>query len=356
MTKSSKRIRILISAAGVALAAYLLYDIFRTTDLRQTANTIESVSLIGVIMIFVPSIVGAFIDAFGWKKLLPVHIRRPESTSIHAFWQVLRVRIASEAVVNTVPLGSVISDPLKAWMLRKYVGISTASGIASVALRTFLLAESQSFIVLIVSIAGFGWLSAMSEGFIYKDSLVWFSLSISILALIIYTGLIIASCSGSLTKAIHRKLSKIKIARFRDWILDREKYFQELNNELATFANERRKTLFYVVILYVFLWSMEGVETYIILHYLGVSVSFSEAYAVEAICSFIRSVAVILPSGLGAQDAGYVAFLNGMGESQPVAVAFVLIKRLRQLVWVVAGGLLLLAFRRSGTVNVPIPL
>src|ERR1700722_6976092 len=155
MAKSSNRIRAAIGLAGAALAVYLLYDIFRNTDLRQTARTIESVSLIGVILIFVPSIAGAFIDALGWKQLLPARTRRAHSGSNQAFWQVLRVRVASEAVVNTLPLGSVVSDPLKSWMLRKYIGISTPSGIASVALRTFLLAESQSFIVLMVCITGF---------------------------------------------------------------------------------------------------------------------------------------------------------------------------------------------------------
>ena len=247
MTKSSKRIRVAIGAAGVALAVYLFYDIFRNTDLHQTVITIESVSLIGVILIFVPSIAGAIIDALGWRELLPLKTHQDRLTSTRAFWQVLRVRVASEAVVNTVPLGSVVSDPLKAWMLRKYFGISTASGIASVALRTFLLAESQSFIVLMVSIAGWGWLSLMSERFLHNGLLGWFSLSISVLALIIYTALIVASCSGSLTRTIHSKLSKIKIARFRDWIINREKYFLELNAELATFAEERRGALFAVV-------------------------------------------------------------------------------------------------------------
>jgi uncharacterized protein (TIRG00374 family) len=351
MAKSQNRIRVAIGIAGAALAIYLFYDIFRTTDLRQTVLTLESVSFIGVVLIFLPSIFGAFLDAYGWQKLLPISTLLGRRASVLAFWKVLNVRTASETIVNTVPLGAVISHPLKAWLLRRDFGISLASAFASVSLRTFLLAESQSSILLIVTLAGWSWLSSLSQISLHNGSLVWLCLSISVFALVAYTLVIIASCSGSLIQKLHQKLAKIKIARFKSWILEQEKHFRELNNELAAFATERRAALFYVIALYLIVWSMEGVETYIILRYLGVSISFFDAYAIEAVCSFIRSVAIILPSGLGAQDAGYVAFLNGIGESQPVAVAFILIKRLRQLVWIVAGGLLLLAFRRKGAIK-----
>jgi uncharacterized protein (TIRG00374 family) len=92
------------------------------------------------------------------------------------------------------------------------------------------------------------------------------------------------------------------------------------------------------------MWSLEAVETYVILRLIGAPISFAEAYAIETICSYIRSIAFVIPSGLGAQDAAYLGFLTGSGLSHPTAIAFILLKRMRQILWIAVGFAILFIF------------
>jgi uncharacterized membrane protein YbhN (UPF0104 family) len=61
-----------------------------------------------------------------------------------------------------------------------------------------------------------------------------------------------------------------------------------------------------------------------------------------------RHVMFLLPAGLGAQDAGYVAFLAALGVPNPVSLgaAFVVLKRGKELLWAAVGYALLFADSR----------
>ena len=54
-----------------------------------------------------------------------------------------------------------------------------------------------------------------------------------------------------------------------------------------------------------------------------------------------RNVLVVLPGGLGAQELGYATLLTGVGGDLGVCAAFALLKRARELLWVLAGFALL---------------
>jgi uncharacterized membrane protein YbhN (UPF0104 family) len=63
----------------------------------------------------------------------------------------------------------------------------------------------------------------------------------------------------------------------------------------------------------------------------------------ETTMSLIRAMLFILPAGLGVQDYGYVLFLKSFGvpDAESVGVAFVLIKRSKELIWIVVGYILM---------------
>ncbi|WP_437961386.1 hypothetical protein WME76_18240 [Sorangium sp. So ce119] len=59
----------------------------------------------------------------------------------------------------------------------------------------------------------------------------------------------------------------------------------------------------------------------------------------EVVLAMLRAAAFMVPSGLGVQDAGYVALLGALGVPGAVTVgaAFVLIKRAKEIVWIALG-------------------
>jgi uncharacterized membrane protein YbhN (UPF0104 family) len=68
--------------------------------------------------------------------------------------------------------------------------------------------------------------------------------------------------------------------------------------------------------------------------------------AMEAAVVFARNAAFFVPAGLGVQDAGYLAFLSAFGVAAPLAAAFIVVKRTKELLWIAAGYLVLLVLDR----------
>ena len=94
-------------------------------------------------------------------------------------------------------------------------------------------------------------------------------------------------------------------------------------------------------------WLMDSVETWLILRVLGVRIGFFSVYAFEPGLSLVRSMAFFVPAGLGVQDLGYFAFFNALGvpDAMGVGAAFVLLKRTKELFWVIVGYSLLFVLR-----------
>lgn len=331
----------LLAIVGLVIAGYFLAKIIRETDIAGSLQYIASIAPFSLAALFLISIVGVFADTLGWHLLLPRENTRKN------LWKMLRVRIVSEAVVSTVPAGSIIADPLKAWLLKRAFGLTLACGSASVALRTFLLADAQSLLTIIVTLLSLPWLFQVSPDILSgAHYLAWLMLGASLAACCIYTILLyLGSHRASLDK-LHRGLRKIRIGFLSTWIAKNERSFTDLRNELAEFGGSQAYRLWISGGLYIVLWMTDAVETYVLLRLLGIDIALGTAIEIEILCGFLRSIAFFVPSGIGLQDAAYLGFLKSIGASNPGAAAFILLKRMRQLVWIVLGYGLLLTIRK----------
>jgi uncharacterized membrane protein YbhN (UPF0104 family) len=92
------------------------------------------------------------------------------------------------------------------------------------------------------------------------------------------------------------------------------------------------------------------VETYLILRVRGADIGFVEAASIEVLLTFVRHVVFVVPAGLGVQDLGYVTGLAALGvpSAASLGAAFVLVKRSKELLWVVIGYVLLAADLKEG--------
>ena len=97
-------------------------------------------------------------------------------------------------------------------------------------------------------------------------------------------------------------------------------------------------------------WFLRAVETWLFLRLVGVDVPLPAAMVIETALILVRAMAVPVPAGLGVQDAGYVLCLKALGvpDATTVGAAFVLLKRGKDLFWILLGFLLLGVGRRRG--------
>jgi glycosyltransferase 2 family protein len=86
-------------------------------------------------------------------------------------------------------------------------------------------------------------------------------------------------------------------------------------------------------------WLAEGLDSWISLRLLGVRVSYANVLSFDSLVSLIRSLAFFLPGALGVQELSYMAFLRtfGIGDDTNLLMAFVLLKRAKEVFWIVTG-------------------
>jgi len=103
--------------------------------------------------------------------------------------------------------------------------------------------------------------------------------------------------------------------------------------------SQHKKNLVIASILFFIGWMTELLETYLILYGLGAQLSFLTVAFFEPIVSLLRSIAFIIPAGLGVMDAGYISSFKTFGIENAVtfAAAFILVKRAKEIFWSVIG-------------------
>jgi hypothetical protein len=67
------------------------------------------------------------------------------------------------------------------------------------------------------------------------------------------------------------------------------------------------------------------------------------ALSIGALAVFIKGGSFFIPGSLGAQDAGNLLLLQAFGYSDLTGITFALLRRFRELVWIVVGLLCLMA-------------
>jgi hypothetical protein len=91
------------------------------------------------------------------------------------------------------------------------------------------------------------------------------------------------------------------------------------------------------ICLHTLSWSLGGAEVWVILHAIGRPVGPAAAFSIEGLGMAARSIGFALPSGLAAQEAGFVVACAAFGVPAADAVALSMVKRLRELIVAIAG-------------------
>jgi putative membrane protein len=89
-------------------------------------------------------------------------------------------------------------------------------------------------------------------------------------------------------------------------------------------------------------WFIGALEIWIALAYMGYSVGYLQALAIESLGHAFRASGFLIPAGLGVQEGGFAAVCAVLGIPAPVAIALSLVKRVPEIVLGLPG---LLAWR-----------
>ena len=323
------------------LALVLLAFILRSADLARSLALVQSLGW-KIPFLLLPTFVATLSETFGWWLAFARLGGRPRFRSL------LRVRIVTDAVMLGLPSGTVISESLQPYLLKRRCGVPFEAGIIAGLGRKFLVVMSHGLFLGLSVFLAWPLLQQASRAAIGRGGLPIILLAGAGALIVAALGLAALGVHGNVADRVHRLLDRFGGRWLGGWLERNALRFEAADEHLATFFTHRPAGLAPPLVCYLFAWFARSLETLLFLSLLGVSVALAGAMVMETALILVRAMAVPVPAGLGVQDAGYVLSLKGLGVEDAVTVgaAFVLLKRGKDLFWI-AFGFLLFAMGRD---------
>lgn len=311
---------ILSGALGVGLIVYLIAD-FGIKDIQANVWEFGLLAFFGLLAI---SLTNFSIATWRWQLIINAHTEKERRMG---FFRVFVDRLAGLSASYLTPAAQVGGEPVRITLLstgEKKVTVkeATSSVILDVAVE---LIAYVFFIVL-------GALFALYYGLGDQDSLVAIAGVLSVL--VAFLGLFFLFTAlgkgffGHLFKLIpHRKHGRI--AHLKLAVLETE--------ELMTdFLRENPKRFALVVFLAIAIVGVRIVETFYVAHFLGQSLTFSQAFLIGTLPT--AALLLPIPGSLGVYEGSFIALFSALGLAiNPLAFAFII--RARDFTLVVLGAI-----------------
>jgi hypothetical protein len=352
--RAGRRRVLAVKVAALAAFALLLARALGQADWAGTAARLRELGP-AALLVALPFPVALALDAAAWKMLLARLGQRAP------FARVFRVRVVTESLTTALPAGAVaaeIAGPLllagpsgsRASSASSASRASTlAAAFASSTAKRWLIVRAHGYYVGVAFVAGFALLAASSRALVRGPALPWIVLACSLTLVAASFALERAATRLGVASRLHGALARLRASRTLARLglgagdVPRDA-FQSVDAHLATLGEGAHPVPAGLVLA---AWLVESLESFVILRALGVDVDWVTVLSFDAALSVVRSAAVFAPAGLGVQDVGYLAFFEAYGLPGHAAIgpAFLLLKRANQLLWVAAGGLVLVATR-----------
>ena len=120
---------------------------------------------------------------------------------------------------------------------------------------------------------------------------------------------------------------------------------QEADDILLRFYQRPRPRFFASLLCYLFAWSLGPVEIYLLLTLLGQKTSLDVVLLTEALGLLIERATFLIPAKLVSQEGGKSLILSMLGYPPGIGFAVGLLRRIKELVWVLFGLIALTAYR-----------
>ncbi len=310
--------------------------VMRSADLGRVAGLVRALGW-WLPLLVVPFFLITLLEGLAWWRSFSLLGGRP------SFGALVRVRLATEAIMLALPSGALISESLQPVLLKRRCGLPLETAVVASVGRKFFVVVSHGVVLALVTLIAWPVLEEASPAAIGRSGLPWVLLAASAFLIGTFGVAIAAGARAQLADRVRRGLQRLLGRWLGGWLQRHAAGFQRTDAQLLQFFERERAGLIVPLLVFVAGWFARGLETLLYLHLLGVDMSLTAATVIEATLVLVRSVAIPIPGGLGVQDAAYVLSLQALGvpDAVNVGTAVVLLKRGRDVFWVAVGFLLL---------------
>jgi uncharacterized protein (TIRG00374 family) len=319
-TRSSARraLRLLLFAAGILLVVFL----FRAVGWPAIAANLKRVGAARFSLLVVLYTLTQVAFAVGWWLVIEP---RPSASQIP---RLFAVYLAGDALNYLAP-GGVAGEPVKTRLLGRSAGMGSALASITLHKHADLLAQ---------------W-AFVSIGVVYAVLRFPMPLAARLAAIAGAAGLggLLLLLTWAMRRGTYgpilRRLARWKPLRER---LDRfHRSAQVVDERIRGFTSDRRGR-YGAAVAWCFLgWCGGMLETYLILRFLSTTAGWGTALAIEALAMALNNMLLFIPGRVGSAEGVRAAVFVLVGLPAAQGMAYGLVRRGRELAWVVPGLLVL---------------
>lgn len=309
----------LVRAALCLLALAGLVGLVLMADPRTILREVSRVGWGGFALFCLPSGLIYLLDALGWRLCF----ERPPPVS---FLRLLSIRMAGETINNTLPVAQMGGEPVKALLLERH-GVPMAEGLASVIVAKAEVALAQFVFVLC------GVVAALLVGGAGRQVAVGAAVMVALGLLGTGAAIVVLRRGpGRLLAALSARLGLLAgpVERHRARL-------ERLDAALAGVYAKGPGRAWLVFVVFLAAWLLETLEVWIFARALDLPIGPLAALAIASLITVARGVGSFSPGSLGVVEGGGVLLFVAFGQTEAVALAFAVVRRARDLIWIVVG-------------------
>jgi glycosyltransferase 2 family protein len=309
-------IRLIFALVGAGLLASVLASI----EFGQVIHLIRRIGW-GFPLVLVAAFLAFTADVASWLAVLPglpVDVRHGL-----LLW---RVRLVGEMLNTVTPAAGVGGEPAKALILVRSFGLGPRETIASVLVaKTTILLSYIPFLAI-----GFALMFGMVP-------LPWDYVAAAGAGLAIYTTMIVAFFLVQRYRVTSRLGTRLGRLRFGARLEGLLREVRAVDDELERLYIVAPRRLWCSLALAFLGWVLGAVELFVISAVLGYPMAPTTIWTIEAVVQLLRQASGFIPGSLGVTEGTMMLMYGSLTGEPSVGVAVALVRRLRELVWIVAG-------------------
>jgi len=302
---------------GLALLGWYLSQ----ADLKSVWESIGKLGWLAPVAL-IPYFVVYLFDCLGWRFTFAKDLAA-------SYWTLFRVRWSGEAMNNILPSAYIGGEALKIYLLKKH-GVTGSAATSSAVVSKTAQTIAQVLYIVLASVA-FMYVASDNPG-LHAGMMVVLAGGVIVVAGLLWIqrrG--IFSTVLSITSVLRLKLAVIE--------KHREK-IQEVDRSITGFYRDHRPRFFASVSSYFVGWLVDTLEIYLVAHLLGMPISLPQAIAVEAFTSVAKMMGMWVPGAIGVQESGIIMLGRLAGLPETLCIAYALLRRAREVIFVLLGWLL----------------
>ena len=310
-------LKIAYLALGLGLLAAVLVNVDVSEAVGMTARVGWGFAF--VVLIYFAEFIA---DCLTWQIALVGVPLNP--TWLYRAW---KVRMVGEVFNTVIPAAGVGGEPLKAELLKRHYGVDYRDGAASI-----IVAKTVNMIALVLFLAGGLVLTVASPAL--PDSFDVLA-GAAMAALVAGTGVFYAAQRFELSSRLGAWLGARPIGRPLSSALA---HIADTDAKLIRFYVGHRLRFAAAVGLGLVNWLLGVLEVYVTMHFLGHPVSLADAWIIEAGAQLVRVGVFFVPAGIGVQEGAFALICAALTGSPALGVAAALVRRVREVVWLIWGA------------------